>query len=131
MGALVRVQDVVGQDACISEQYGGHTPGQSCGTTPMCRVRHIGRRCVEGDKAREPDGALVRVQGVAGHCGDEDEEDEQQRAVRGQHMAQVVCRHQWKSCGTDSGESSSNMYATPQGSMVIVRVQGVVCHRGR
>ena len=73
------------------------------------------------------------MQSVAGHCADEDEdeEDEQHRAVRGQHMVQVVCRHQWKSCGTDSGESSSNMYATPQGSMVIVRMQGVVCHRGR
>jgi SAM-dependent methyltransferase len=36
-------------------------------------VWHLWRRiglCAEGDKEREPDGALVRVQGVAGHCGD-------------------------------------------------------------
>ncbi len=70
------------------------------------------------------------MQGVAGHCADEDEEDEQQRSVLGQHMVQVVCRQQWKPCVTDSGESSSNMYATPPGSMAIVRVQGIVRHRG-
>ena len=71
------------------------------------------------------------VQGVACHCADEDKEDEQQRAVWGQHMVQVVCRQQWKPCDTDSGESSSNMYATPPGSIVIVCVQVIVRHRGR
>jgi hypothetical protein len=53
----------------------------------------------------------------------------EQRAVRGQHMVQVVCRQQWKPCVTDIGERSSNMCATPMttpaSSMVIVRVQGV------
>ena len=70
---------------------------------------------------------LVRAataQGVAGHCADEDKEDEQQRAVQGQHMVQDVCRQQRKLCVSDSGESSWNMCATPPGSMVIVRVQG-------
>ena len=65
------------------------------------------------------------AQGVAGHCADEDKEDEKQLAVQGQHMVQDVCRQQWKLCVSDSGESSWNMCATPPGSMVIVRVQGV------
>ena len=73
---------------------------------------------MEGDKTRNPDCARA-VQGVACHCADEDEEDEQHRSVRGKHMVQVVCHQQWKPCGTDSGEISSNMYAS---SMAIVRV---------
>jgi hypothetical protein len=51
-GALVCVHAGRGQDTCISEQYGGHT-----------RASRVALRaweeCVEGDKAREPDGALL------------------------------------------------------------------------
>jgi hypothetical protein len=100
--------------------YGGHT-GAS-----RVALRDVHRMTVSGRRQGERSGLCARaVQGVAGHCADEDEEDDQKRAVRGQNMVQVVCRQQWKQCDTDSGESSSNMYATPPDSMAIVRVQGV------
>jgi hypothetical protein len=46
-GALVRVHAGRGQDTCISEQYGGHTRGQSCGIAGLGGVR--GRR--QGERA--------------------------------------------------------------------------------
>ncbi len=68
-------------------------------------------------------GALVRVH--AGRWSGY----RHQREVRGLCPGPVVWIA-WKPCVTDSGESSSNMYATPPGSMAIVRVQGIVRHRG-
>ena len=53
-GTFVCVHAGRGQDTCISEQYGGHT-----------RASRVALRaweeCVEGDKAREPDGARESV----------------------------------------------------------------------
>ena len=82
---------------------------------------------MEGDKARDQDCALVpcRASLAIVQMKTKRMSNTEQRAVRGQHMVQVVCRQQWKQCDTDSGESSSNMYATPPDSMAIVRVQGV------
>jgi len=57
----------------------------------------------EGPWTTIPRVRAATAQGVAGHCADEDKEDEQQRAVQGQHMVQDVCRQQWKLCGSDSG----------------------------
>ncbi len=56
-GALVRVHAGHGQDTCISEQYGGHTRGQSCCLAGLGGVR--GRR--QGERAGR---CALAVQGV-------------------------------------------------------------------
>ena len=54
-----------GQDTCISEQYEGHTRGQSCGIAGLGGVRE--RR--QGERAGQ---CALAVQGVTGHCADVD-----------------------------------------------------------
>ena len=85
-GDLVRVHAGRGQDTCISEQYGGHTRGQSCGIAGLGGVR--GRR--QGERAGR---CALAGQGVAGHCADED---------AGEHgvktLASKVSRRERASC---------------------------------
>jgi len=73
----------------------GHTRGSTGAIPGASRValRAAHRMTVSGRRQDERPGRCSRtVQGVACHYADEDKEDEQQRAVWGQHMVQVVCR---------------------------------------
>ena len=91
-------------------------------------------RCAEGDKESKQAGALVCLRGVAGHRGQRRGERAgwpHQRSAWVLHTGQVVWLRQWQSCGIDSGGRSSSKYATPRGSIALVRVQDVVCHRGQ